>query len=182
MMVSWPPSTSGNDPMSPMLRNVLLATALASALAAPAVSAQQSRSADDAAAIAAMQSLQRELAVDKRAVVSEQLALSDAQAAKFWPIYDAHQQALAALNVRRMDNILAYAKAWEAGSLDDAQAVSLGTAALKLEQDETAQLERTWKKTRKALPGVLAVRYLQIESKIRALVRFEQAAQVPLAP
>ena len=167
--------------MSPMLRNVLLATALASAFAAPTAVAQQTRTADETAAIATMQYLQRELAVDKRALVSAQLDLTEAQAAKFWPIYDAHQQALAGFNTRRLDNILDYARVWDSGSVDDAKAISLATTALKLEHDEAAQLERTWKKAKKVLPGVLAVRYLQIESKIRALVRYEQAAQVPLA-
>jgi hypothetical protein len=32
----------------------------------------------------------------------------------------------------------------------------------------------------KVLPGTKVVRYLQIENKIRALVKFELAAQIPL--
>jgi len=32
----------------------------------------------------------------------------------------------------------------------------------------------------KVLPGTKVVRYLQIDSKIRAIVKFELAAQIPL--
>lgn len=169
--------------MSPIVRTALLASVLAATLAtAPPGSAQQTRTAGEAAAIAEMQSLQARVSVDKRALVAEQLSpLSEAEAAEFWPIYDAHQQALSRLNGRRMDNILAYARVWNAGSMSDSQARSLGAAALQIERDEAAQMERTWKKLKGVLPGAMAVRYLQIESKIRAIVRYAQAAQVPLA-
>jgi hypothetical protein len=65
--------------------------------------------------------------------------------------------------------------------LDDATATAIAEEALDLEIDEAKQMEHTFHKLKKVVPAVEAVRYLQVESKLRAIVRFEQAAQVPLA-
>jgi Spy/CpxP family protein refolding chaperone len=167
---------------------------IAALIAGPAFAQTESAAAPEAAAPAAaaaeptrdevmaeMNALQDAVREGKREVVAKQMQLTDAEAAKFWPVYDAHQEALAGFNKRRMDNIYSYAQAWNAGPIDDATAEPLARAALALEQDEAAQLEKTFDKAMKAVGASKAVRYLQMESKIRALVRFDQAAQVPLA-
>jgi len=118
----------------------------------------------------------------KKALVASSLALTDAEAKKFWPVYDAHQAALSEFNRRRLDNILAYARVWNTGKVDDAAATALAKEAIAIEKQEAAQLERTFGKLKRAVPAVKAVRYLQVEAKLRAIVRFEQAAQVPFVP
>ena len=157
---------------------------IAAMLASPAwaqTAPEAAAPAAEADVMAEMKALQDEVKEGKRAVVEQQMQLSEAEAAKFWPVYDAHQAALTGFNQRRIENILAYAKAWNAGPIDDATADTLAKKALALEKDEGAQMEKTYAKARKAVGASKAVRYLQIESKIRALVRFEQAAEVPLA-
>jgi Spy/CpxP family protein refolding chaperone len=133
----------------------------------------------EAGAVAEMQALQTEVGAGKRAFIEEQLILTPEEAAKFWPIYEAHQQALSGFNQRRLDNIMAYARHYNADSLDDASATTIAEEALALEKDEAVQMERTFHKLKKAVPAVKAARYLQVENKLRAIVRFEQAAQVP---
>ena len=94
---------------------------LIAALLAPGALAKQAQpSPEDEPLYAGMRLLQAQTAEDKRAFVSAQLQLDEAQAAKFWPIFEAHQQGLAELNRRRLDNVLAYARAWNDDSLDDA--------------------------------------------------------------
>lgn len=131
--------------------------------------------------MAEMNALQDQVREGKRGLVEQQMQLSEAEAAKFWPIYDAQQEALAGFNKRRLDNILAYATAWNAGPIDDATAGSIAKTQLSIEKDEVAQMQRIYDKSKKAVGASKALRYLQIEGKIRALVRFEQAAEVPLA-
>ena len=65
-------------------------------LLAPAAFAQ-----DNAAAVAELEALQKSAKADKRAVVASTLSLTPAEAKKFWPIYDAYQEDLAALVRRR---------------------------------------------------------------------------------
>lgn len=137
---------------------------------------------EEAEAFAQMHALQAQLGEGKRDFIAQQLSLTSEEAAKFWPVYDAHQKALASLNQRRLDNIVVYARHWNANSLDDATAATLAKQALDIEKDEAALMEKTFHKLRNAVPAVKAVRYLQVEAKVRAVVRFEQAAQVPLIP
>ena len=136
----------------------------------------------EAEAVAQLQVLQAYIGEGKRAFVGEQLVLTDAEAARFWPVFDEYQGAVASLNRRRLDNIMAYARVWNADSMDDASAKALAKEAIAIEKDEVAALDRAFKKLARAIPAAKAVRYLQLEYKLRAIVRFEQAANVPFAP
>jgi len=157
--------------------------ALLTALVASPAFAQTTTNADqqalEANAVKQLQALQAEIGQGKRAFVEEQLKLTADEAAKFWPVFDEHQAALAKFNKRRLDNIIAYARVYNAGTVSDADANTLAKEALALEKDEAAQLERTYNKLKNVVPAVKAVRYLQLESKLRAFVRVEQAAQIP---
>jgi hypothetical protein len=138
--------------------------------------------ADDEPLYAGMRLLQAQTAEEKRAFIGAQLQLDETQASRFWPVFDQHQEALAALNQRRLENILAYAHAWNGDSLDDGLAAKLAEQALAIEEDETALLKHTYHKLKRVVPASKAVSYLQLESKIRAMVRYEQAVSVPLLP
>ena len=49
-------------------------------------------------------------------------------------------------------------------------------------EEAEVRLKRTFaKRLDKVLPGVKVTRYLQIENKIRAIVKYELAGEVPLA-
>ncbi|KAF1690445.1 hypothetical protein [Pseudoxanthomonas koreensis] len=138
--------------------------------------------ADDEPLYAGMRLLQAQTAEEKRAFVAAQLQLDETQAPRFWPVFEEHQEALSALNQRRLENILAYARAWNDDSLDDSRAAELAEQALSIEEDETALLKHTYHKLKRVVPASKAVSYLQLESKIRAVVRYEQAVSVPLLP
>ncbi len=157
---------------------------VAALLAGPAWSqaGKPADNAEEAEVYAQMHALQAQLGEGKRDFIAEQLSLTPEEAAKFWPVYDAHQKALSSLNERRLANIVEYARHWNANSLDDAAATALAEQALGIEKDEAALMEHTFRKLKHAVPAVKAARYLQVESKVRAIVRFEQAAQVPLVP
>ncbi|MET0807363.1 MAG: hypothetical protein ABWX93_01260, partial [Pseudoxanthomonas sp.] len=113
------------------------------------------------------------------AFIEQQLQMSPKEAQGFWPLYEDYQSRLSVFNQRRVQNIVNYAEKYNAGDMDDASATTLAEQALQLEKDEAIHMEQAFKKLRTVLPAVKAARYLQVEAKIRALVRFEQAAQVP---
>ena len=150
--------------------------------AGPALAQAPTASQDSAAAVSQLQALVAEVGPQKRAFVGEQLSLTDAEGSKFWPVYEAHQAALAKLNERRLNNIVAYSEVWNAESTDDKAMAAVADEALDIEKDEAALLEHTYGKLKRAVPVVKAVRYLQLESKLRALVRVELAARIPYAP
>lgn len=136
---------------------------------------------DSAAAVSQLQALVAEIGPEKRAFVGEQLALTEAEGGKFWPVYEAHQAALAKLNERRLNNIVAYSEVWNAAATDDKAMAAVATEALDIEKDEAALMEHTYGKLKGHVSIVKAVRYLQLESKLRALVRVELAARIPYA-
>lgn len=156
---------------------------LSALLAGPAWSkeAKHEYTPAEAETYAEMRALQAYVGDGKRAFIEEQLSLTTEEASKFWPVYDAHQEALTSLNKRRLDNIMAYARNWNTDTLDDAAADKLAKEALDIEHDEAALMESSYRKLKHAVPALKAVRYLQVESKVRAIVRFELAAEVPLA-
>jgi hypothetical protein len=151
-----------------------LVLALGVAFTAPAL-AQDKKSADTN-----MQILRDKIKADKKLVVAANMNLSDAQAKKFWPIYDAYQKELETLNRRIAKVIVEYAEADQKGAMTDALAAKLINESIAVEQAEAAARKRIAGKLTKALPGKLAARYLQIESKIRAAVRYELASEIPL--
>ena len=150
------------------------ALALCVALAAP-VLAQDKSSTDTN-----MQILRDKIKADKKLVVAANMKLTDAQAKKFWPIYEAYQKELAALNKRLAKVILDYADADAKSAVTDALASKLIKESVAIEQSEAAGRKRLADKLGKVLPGKVAARYLQIESKIRAAVRYELASGIPL--
>jgi hypothetical protein len=127
-----------------------------------------------------MQILLDKVKADKKLVVAANMDLSDAEGKSFWPIYDAYQKDLQALNARLAKAILGYADAYNANTLTDDQATELTNAALAIDQDEVTMRKAYAAKLKGVLPGKKVARYLQIENKIRAAIRYDMAANIPL--
>jgi hypothetical protein len=127
-----------------------------------------------------MQILLDKVKADKRLVVAANMDLTDAEGKAFWPIYDAYQKDLQGLNDRLFKMIVAYADAYNKNTLTDEQANSLSTEALAIDRDEVALRTTYAAKLNGVLPGKKVVRYLQIESKMRAVVRYQLADNIPL--
>ena len=163
--------------MRPALAGLWLAGILA-ASPAPALAQDGPSEAEIAKALHAKET---EIGPEKQKFVEEKMNLSAEQLAKFRPIYAEHQQALKRFNQRRLDNVVAYSRAYNSRKLSDEQAHALALEALAIERDENLELELVYGKVRSVLPPKKAVTYLHIESKLRTYVRFKQASVVPLA-
>ncbi|MGA9033941.1 MAG: hypothetical protein WB402_15610, partial [Sulfuricaulis sp.] len=143
------------------------------AMAAPTYAA-------DSAANTNMQILLDKVKADKKMLVAANMDLSDAESKAFWPIYDAYQKDLMKLNERVIKMIDSYAKAYNSGAMTDQQAQPLINEMLDVEASEAAMRKSYAAKLGKALPAKKVARYLQIENKIRAAIRFNIADQIPL--
>ena len=127
-----------------------------------------------------MDILRQKVKADKKLVVAENLKLTDAEGAKFWPVYDAYQKELTQINERLAAVILAYADAYNKGAVTDATAKKLIEDASAVDEAEATLRKTSVPKILAVLPATKAARYVQIENKIRALVRYELAAGIPL--
>ena len=127
-----------------------------------------------------MDILRQKVKADKKLVVAENLKLTDAEGAKFWPVYEAYQKDLQQINERLKAVILAYADAYNKGAVDDATAKKLIEDASAVDDAEATLKRTTLPKILAVLPAAKAARYVQIENKIRAVIRYELVAGIPL--
>ena len=129
-----------------------------------------------------MEILKEKVKADKKLIVAANMNLTDAEAKGFWSLYDGYQKELEQINQRLLTTIKGYADAFNAGKgeISDDQAKKLLAEALAVEESEVKLRQSYAAKFGKVLPATKVARYLQIENKIRAIVKFELAAQIPL--
>lgn len=129
-----------------------------------------------------MEILKEKVKADKKLVVASNMNLTDQEAKNFWPLYDGYQKELEQINQRLLTIIKGYADAFNAGKgeISDDLANKLITEALAVEESEVKMRQSYAAKLGKALPATKVARYLQIESKIRSIVKLELASQIPL--
>lgn len=127
-----------------------------------------------------MDILRQKVKADKKLVVAANLQLTDAEGAAFWPVYEAYQKDLQQLNQRMGAMVVAYANAYNKGPVANDVAKKLLDEALAVD-DAEAKLRASYApKILGTLPATKAARYIQIENKIRAVIRYELAAGIPL--
>lgn len=129
-----------------------------------------------------MDILRQKIQADKKLLVAANMELTEAEATRFWPVYDAYQADLGKINARTVQLIKNYAAQYNAKSLTDDVAQRLMQEALEIEQAEVSAKQAAMAKASAALPATKAARYLQIENKIRAVIKFELADGIPLVP
>ena len=146
---------------------------LAMSLALPAFAA-------DTSGTSSMEILRQKITADKKFLVVSNMKLTDAEAKEFWPIYKAYQKDLHQINDRLAKVIQDYAEAYNKGALSDDTAKKLLNEAIAIELAEVKLKQSYIPKLDKILPATKVARYIQIETKIRAIIRYGLADGIPL--
>jgi hypothetical protein len=123
--------------------------------------------------------LRDKLKADKKLVVAEAMGMTEKEATAFWPVYELYQKDISALNDRTMTLLKDYVHNY--GGMTDASAKGMVDSFLKIEKDRINLMQTYRPKFQKVLPEVKVARYYQIENKIRAVVNYELASEIPLA-
>jgi len=124
----------------------------------------------------------QKIKADKKLLIATNMDLNDTEGKKFWPLYDAYQKELAQINQRLGKTVKAYADAYNQGkgTISNDAAKKLLNEALAVE-DAEVKLKRTYAdKIGKVLPATKTARYIQLENKIRAVIKMELAQDIPL--
>jgi Spy/CpxP family protein refolding chaperone len=122
--------------------------------------------------------LRNAVRADKKALVTSTLNLTDAEAKKFWPIYDAYQRDVDAANRRRNMVVVDLVSANK--PISELYARTLANELIGADEAEIKARRVMHNKVLKALPPRKAARYLQLESKIRAVQAYDIAVGIPL--
>lgn len=125
-----------------------------------------------------MQILSEKLKADKKLLVAQNMQLTEAEAGKFWPLYEQYQDELFILRMRSLKLIEAYTEKYE--SMTNEVAKKLLDEYLAIEGLRQKVRQAYLPKFRKVLPDIKVARYYQIENKINAVVNYELAARIPL--
>ena len=127
-----------------------------------------------------MQILRDKIKADKKLLVATNMELTETEAKGFWPIYEQYQKELQRINQRIAKLLDSYAEDARSKSLTDDKAKKLIDEAAAIDQTEANLKSAYAPKLSKALPVKKVARYLQIENKIRAVVKYDLAQGVPL--
>jgi hypothetical protein len=168
-----PPMNPKEKTMRRGLAKTIAGVAVALISLVPTASAQD-KPADN------MEILREKIRGDKKLVIALNMELTESEAKGFWPIYEQYQKDLQKINQRLANLLESYADDFRRKSLTDDKAKKLIDEALAIDRAD-ANLKSTYApKLGKVLPVKKVVRYLQIENKIRAVVKYDIASGVPL--
>lgn len=152
--------------------------ALVALLAIALIAAGGARGQDKSADLTDMQALRSAAQADKRALVASTLKLTDAEAKRFWPIYENYQRSVDMYDRRRTRAII------EVVGLDrnvsDAFSKNLALELIASDEGEIKARRTMQNRLMRALPPKKVVRYMQLESKIRAIEGYDVASSLPM--
>jgi hypothetical protein len=113
------------------------------------------------------------------AVITELMQFTEAEDAKFWPLYREYETDLSKINDDRIKLVKEYAASYE--TLTDEIADRLARGALDLEQRRNALKASYYDRFKTALSAKTAARFLQVENQILLLLDLQIAASLPVA-
>jgi hypothetical protein len=142
---------------------------LAAALPAAAQTAANSQKEIDIAAARAQ----------RKAIVATNMHLSDKEAKRFWPLYDAYEAKMDKLDDRHAEEVKEYAKHYE--TLTDSDAKRKLDEVMAIKQARLDVQKQYIPKFTTVLSPIKVTRFFQIDNKLRAMVQCDIAQIVPLA-
>jgi len=122
--------------------------------------------------------MRQDIRSQKKQLIAANLTLTDAEATKFWPVYDQYTADLAKINDTKYAVIKEYANNW--GSITDDQALSLAKRYMDVDL-AVAQLRLKYLPVfQGVLPGKKVATFFQIERRLQMLIDLQLASQIPL--
>ena len=121
---------------------------------------------------------QEKLKADKKLLIADNMQLTEKEAKAFWPVYDNYQKELGKLNERLLKLIDDYGKNYD--TMTDQKALELTNKYMELEAERVKQLRACIPRVVEAVGSKKAARYMQLENKITAVVRYDLAQEIPL--
>jgi len=125
-----------------------------------------------------MELMRQDLRTNKLAIMTEAMALTDAQGEVFWPIYREYQTKLSVIGDERIAMIKYFAEHYE--DMTNEKAGELMKVWFSQKKDQLSLLEKTSKKVTKATDAVTAARFIQVENAVNMLVDLQIASELPL--
>lgn len=125
-----------------------------------------------------MQLLRKDLRAGKKQLVAANMNLSEAEAVKFWPVYDQYTVESMKLNDARVALVKEYAANYE--KLTDAEAASLNKRSINIDESFTKLRQKYVPLVAKVLPGKKSALFFQIDKRLALLIDLQLASEIPM--
>ena len=122
--------------------------------------------------------LRKDLRSKRKQLVAANLQMTDAEAAKFWPVYDQYITELIAINDKKFALIQNYADNW--GKLTSEQSLSFTRQWLDIDI-AVAQLRQKYVPiVSRVLDGKKTATFFQLDRRIAMMIDVQMSSQIPL--
>ena len=122
--------------------------------------------------------MRKDVRSQKKQIIAANLQLTDAEAVKFWPIYDQYTAELVKVNDAKYGVIKEYAQNYD--TLTDDHAVALGKNLLSVDA-QVAQLRLKYLPiVNGVLPGKKTALFFQLDRRLVMLIDLQLAAAIPM--
>jgi len=122
--------------------------------------------------------LRKDLRSQKKQLIAANLKLTDAEATKFWPVYDQYTAELMKINDKKYALIQDYADHW--GTMTDEQALMFLRQWLDVDIAATQLRQKYVPAVSQVLNGRSTATFFQLDRRISMMIDLQLASQIPL--
>ena len=122
--------------------------------------------------------LRKDLRSQRKQLIAANLQLTDAEAAKFWPVYDQYTKELIAINDKKFALIQEYADNW--GKMTNEQSLSFIRRWVDMDIAVSQLRQKYVPVVSRILDGKKTATFFQLDRRIAMMVELQVASQMPL--
>jgi hypothetical protein len=125
-----------------------------------------------------IQLLRQDIRSKRKQLIAANLKLTDAEATKFWPVYDQYTAELTKINDQKVALIKEYASQW--GTITNEQASSLIKRSLAVDE-QIAQLRIKYLPIfSQVVSGKTVATFFQYDRRLQSMIDLQLASQIPV--
>jgi hypothetical protein len=122
--------------------------------------------------------LRKDLRSQKKQLIAQNMKLADAEAQKFWPVYDRYTDDLVKINDTKYGLIKQYLQTYT--TMSDAEADSLVPKWIEVDQSVSQLRVKYLPEFRKVLSPKNTVLFYQVDRRIQMMIDIQLSSQIPL--
>ena len=125
-----------------------------------------------------VQLLRKDLRSQRKQLIAANLPLTDAEAVKFWPVYDQYQAEITKIGDTRFALIKEYATTYN--TLTDTQADDLITRMIGVDESLVQLRQKYIPIVEKVLPGKKTAMFFQMDRRVALMIDLQLASMIPI--
>ena len=122
--------------------------------------------------------MRKDIRSQKKQIIAANLQLTDAEAEKFWPLYDQYTDELVKINDAKYAALKSYAASYN--TMTDDQAVGLTKQVLTVDQNVAQLRQKYLPMFSKVISGKKTALFYQLDRRLVALIDLQLASEIPM--